>query len=548
MKRTTMQTETLTIEQIPIHAISESLRNPRQVFRDIEELADNIKSRGVLQPILVRPEPSDCSNGYEIVFGARRFRASKLAGLETIPAMIREIGDEEALEIMVIENAKRSDVHPLEEARGYHSLQHEFGQDVTRIAARVGRSVAYVYDRMKLLNLTAKAQELFLVAEFTAGHAVILARLDPDTQARVIEPDNSILFRGEQTLFDPNDSGDQEDPHKPISVRELQAWVDGHVKLDKAAVDPMLFPVTAMAVKQAEEDLEKVVQITRDYQTPRSARDGTRIYTERSWKRADGEDGSKHCDRAVIGVVVVGFGRGESFRVCIDKKRCAVHWAAEQKTAKKVKAAGAKATTGEDRWAREEAQRAKHRAAEDAKRQRWAKARPAVMKAIDAKLRAASAKPGGALAKLVMSEVLRGRPPKGCLPPGRTAEDFVRYLASASLHSTAGGYFGHDNIPRRAKALGVDVAKIIKEVAPEPKAEKKTATPAKPKAGKKVSKKKAKARKTTIAKKIAKATPGVCGVCGCTDDDCRQCIEATGHPCHWVDIDRTICSRCMGEP
>jgi len=136
------------IQDIPLEKIRESKTNPRRFFDEakLAELADNIRQHGVLQPILLRPLPEGEAGTYELVAGTRRYRASKLAKRDSIPATVRELTDAQALELQVIENVQRVDVHPLDEAQGYAALI-ELQPDtytVETIASRVGRSPAYV--------------------------------------------------------------------------------------------------------------------------------------------------------------------------------------------------------------------------------------------------------------------------------------------------------------------------------------------------------------------------------------------------------------------
>ncbi len=118
---------------IPLEQIVESPTNQRRTFRDLDELADTIRAHGVLQAVLVRPLGAD----FELVFGARRFRAAKLAGLSHIPATVRELSDAAALELQLIENSKRDDVHPLEEADGYRELHERHHVPIEEIAAKL---------------------------------------------------------------------------------------------------------------------------------------------------------------------------------------------------------------------------------------------------------------------------------------------------------------------------------------------------------------------------------------------------------------------------
>ncbi len=136
------------IQDIPLAKIRESKTNPRRQFDEskLAELAENIRQHGVLQPILVRPLPDGEAGTYELVARARRLRASKIAKRESIPATVRELTDAQALELQVIENVQRVDVHPLDEAQGYAALiqLQPSTYTVETIASRVGRSPAYV--------------------------------------------------------------------------------------------------------------------------------------------------------------------------------------------------------------------------------------------------------------------------------------------------------------------------------------------------------------------------------------------------------------------
>jgi len=171
------------IQEVPLAKIRESKTNPRRFFDEakLAELADNIRQHGVLQPILLRPLPNGEAGTYELVAGARRYRASKLAKRESIPATVRELTDAQALELQVIENVQRVDVHPLDEAQGYGALI-ELQPDtytVESIASRVGRSPAYVSGRLRLIQLITEAKQAFYEDKLTVAHAFEIARLQP---------------------------------------------------------------------------------------------------------------------------------------------------------------------------------------------------------------------------------------------------------------------------------------------------------------------------------------------------------------------------------
>jgi len=169
-------------ELIPLDRIAESPSNHRRhSWGDMEGLTESIRQKGVVEPILVRPMKGIGSNMFMLVFGARRFRASREAGRTEIPALVRELSDLEVVELQVIENLQRADVHPLEEAEGYEQLlqSKEREYSVDEIAAKVGKSKAYVYGRVKLLALCKEAREAFYEGKFTASSAILVARL-PD--------------------------------------------------------------------------------------------------------------------------------------------------------------------------------------------------------------------------------------------------------------------------------------------------------------------------------------------------------------------------------
>lgn len=170
---------TTQITEIAIGDIRRSPSNPRRTFLKIEELAESIKLKGLINPVTVRQTGSTDLRkpGYELVAGERRWRAAKLAKLATIPAIVRELTDKDVLEIQVIENVQRDDVHALEEADGYEELIAKHGYDVDQIAAKIGKSKAYVYARLKLAQLGEYAREKFLADELAASVALLIARI-----------------------------------------------------------------------------------------------------------------------------------------------------------------------------------------------------------------------------------------------------------------------------------------------------------------------------------------------------------------------------------
>lgn len=343
--------ETRAFRDLAIETVHESKHNPRRHFDEagMAQLVDSVRTVGIITPILVRPQ----DYGYEIAAGHRRYRAARTIGLETVPCHIRSMTDQEFLEVLTIENLQREDVHPLDEAAGYHAmLSAPYRMPVEKIAERVGRSVKYIYDRVKLLDLSEPLQELFWEGMLTAGHAILLARLSDKDQARALGDReqsylNGGLFQAEHGLFDP-DAGDEDsdaripEKIKARSVRELQGWIDQHVRFDRTDVDPMLFPETVATLETVEEPHGDVVPITYEHVAAPDVKAKERTLTYQSWRRADGQYDSKTCEHAVLGCVVFGVHRGEVFKICTNKKGCAVHWKEEQQQARRLAAATAK--------------------------------------------------------------------------------------------------------------------------------------------------------------------------------------------------------------
>ncbi|MCC7184017.1 MAG: ParB/RepB/Spo0J family partition protein [Rhodocyclaceae bacterium] len=150
----------------------------------LEELAASIRAQGVIQPILVRAVAAE---RYEIIAGERRWRAACMAGLDEVPVLIRQIPDEAALAASLIENIQREDLNPLEEARGIQRLIDEFGMTHEQAAAAIGRSRSATSNLLRLLQLTAPAQELLLAGDLDMGHARALLPLPAADQSRLAQ-------------------------------------------------------------------------------------------------------------------------------------------------------------------------------------------------------------------------------------------------------------------------------------------------------------------------------------------------------------------------
>ena len=175
-------------KELKLSELVASATNPRSEFEEnsLNELAESIKSHGVLQPIIVRVHPEE-NKKFEVVCGERRYRASKIAKMKTIPVSVRELNDDEVFEIQIIENLERKDVHPMDEAIAFRRMLDSGKYSMEDIAAKVAKNTTFVTQRLKLNDLIPELQEDFLKGEFGIGHAVLLARVTEERQKKIIE-------------------------------------------------------------------------------------------------------------------------------------------------------------------------------------------------------------------------------------------------------------------------------------------------------------------------------------------------------------------------
>lgn len=506
---TTATATAASYELIPLSALRESRRNPRQSFNKeaLDELTDSVRARGILTPLLVRPiahKKDGAVSHYEIGAGHRRFRAARAAGLEHVPAVVREMDDDAFLELLGLENLQRADLDPLDEAAVYRDLMALRGRDVNSVAVQVSKSVAYVYDRVKLLDLIDDAKVVLLAGEITVSHGILLARLKPDEQQRALKQG---LF--EQERVTTASFIDSAPTRKPVSVREFEAWIDQTIRFDREAVDPVVHPETHAALFEAQqaEQAVKVVPITYLHQIPESARADERTLTVRSWKRADGKvdptgskKPSKECEFAVLGVVVVGPYRGDTFSICTAKQKCRAHWALEQK-AKEAKVAndGAKKPGAEPPWKAEERRRERRLAA-------WALVEKDVAADLDKAVQGIESFAGNPKATKLLAELFSLKPVQG-----ETADELLRNMVVQVVSSMIprARWNGGEALRGIGNLLGVNVAAHRKRGERElAKKDAAAAEPAKakgPKAPKapKPSTKKAPAKKAPAKKRAA---------------------------------------------
>src|ERR1700734_23290 len=345
---------------VPITGLAVSATNPRKRFdpNSLEELADSFKRQGSLAPLLV-PELEESK--YEVVAGARRLRAAKLAQLEKLPVRIVKLTDAEAIEAQCVENLQREDIHPLEEALGFKSLL-ELGEPaytIGTIASRAGKSEAYVYGCVRLADLIPLLAEAFLKDQITIGHALLIAKLPASQQQEAF----SAAFRGLWTS--------EGNSQVLIPVRELAAWIESNILLQLASApfdkqdetlvseagscadcpkrtgynkllfadvrkdsctDPQCFRAKIDAhVSKALETKPQLVQISSAWNTREGAPLGKNQYVEFEIKKPKPNGAStklpavqKPCDKMTEAIVMDGGKRGQVVKVCADPT-CRVH-------------------------------------------------------------------------------------------------------------------------------------------------------------------------------------------------------------------------------
>jgi ParB family chromosome partitioning protein len=222
---------------LPVERLETGRVQPRTRMDEgaLYELAESIKAQGVMQPVLVRPLPGSGNGGaprYEIIAGERRVRAARLAGLDEVPVLVRDVSDQAAAAMALIENMQREDLNPLEEARGLRRLTDEFGMTHETAARAVGRSRSATTNLLRLLNLSEPVQQMLLTGDLEMGHARALLALEG---ARQILEANEIVA-------------------KKLSVREAEQ------RVGRAAAPASARTAGVRANRQKGRDLERIEQ------------------------------------------------------------------------------------------------------------------------------------------------------------------------------------------------------------------------------------------------------------------------------------------------
>lgn len=350
------------VPRLPLHELRESPTNPRTIFTGLDELAATIRTSGVVQALIVRPlTKPEKKVTHEIVAGARRFRASQLAGMSDVPVDIRTLTDEEALDIQQIENLQREDLKPLEEAKGFLAMLSRTGSSMDALAAKLGKTAKHIAARLSLLNLVEEARHALDEDRIGIPHALKIAPLPKAVQPQALE-----------ACF--SEHWDRGPIQALLPVAQLEAWIQRmvlrtlkSVPFDKSADDlvpnvgscdncqertgakALLFPdcdgdscldeaclkakIEAHVQRSVTANPELVQISTAAYATRKDGPVGVKDYiniVEPQKKPRSGTDPARiKCDHAREAIVTDGHDRGAKRLVCADPA-CTVHHAKAQ--------------------------------------------------------------------------------------------------------------------------------------------------------------------------------------------------------------------------
>lgn len=222
------------VATLKIDTVEPNKAQPRKYFdkEKLEELASSIKQNGIVEPLLVQKK----GDYYEIVAGERRWRAAKLAGLDKVPVIIKELTDQQVFEISLIENIQREQLNPIEEALAYKRLQEEFSLKQEEVAERVSKSRSVIANAMRLLNLDERVQEMVITSELSMGHArAIVGIKDTEKQydfaRRAIEEKLTVRDVEKQIREDAEPKAPKKKSSKVMSEQETVAFTEAEERL-----------------------------------------------------------------------------------------------------------------------------------------------------------------------------------------------------------------------------------------------------------------------------------------------------------------------------
>jgi ParB family chromosome partitioning protein len=260
------------VKVIPVDRIESNPRNPRLAFDEdtLEELAASIREHGVLQPILVRPVGE---NRFQLVAGERRWRASKIAGQLTIPALVEEIDDDTAMEISIIENLQREDISVLDEAAMYDRMIREHGYSIRKLAEKLGKDKGYLENRLRLADAPPEVRELVSLRKDTLSHAYELMKVaDPKKRRRLAEQ----VARNELSLVKlrekiegrarpaPDETGADEPEAEPEVEAVPEPIEPGDWTAHHGAPEPVRDDTLVAAKQQLNDAVEEMLDVIRN--------------------------------------------------------------------------------------------------------------------------------------------------------------------------------------------------------------------------------------------------------------------------------------------
>lgn len=452
--------------------------NPRRkpvAQERLAEIADSMRKHHVLEPLIVRTAGKDA---YQVVAGDTRQKAALLAGLPLVPCIVRELNDVDMLELQIIENVQRNDMHPLDEGDAFRRLIDSKKHTVESLAATVGKSVRWLYNRLEFTKLIPSLRKAFVDEEITASHAELLARLDPADQKRIDnDPDDPDSFGDDDDgLWKWDFLGEDDDGVKKRrsvrSLRDVNDWIERHVRLNvqREAVQNQIPEVEDVLLEAAREN-SRVLQLASVFQLPKDPDNPKRfegVLTDRHWKLAGGKSA---CEFAEKGVIVFGSGQGDVVEVCTKKKLCAKHWPEHQDAQKEKDATKRARLQQEQTKAREQYER--EQAKRDADAKRFDRLHPVLKKHTVAALQKLKAPTPAILAALAARFQLRGVKTLNDLALALFAEHVQQLYRYAQPRE-------EPQMRASAKLLGIDLTAVEREAFPDEHAAAKSPKPAKP--------------------------------------------------------------------
>lgn len=227
---------------LPVEQITPNPEQPRRSFlpESLQELADSLRGKGMLQPLIVRPHPTD-RGLYQIVAGERRWRAAQMAQLHEVPVIVRELSDTEVLEVAIVENIQRADLNAIEEAASYRQLMDKFGHTQERLAEALNKSRSHIANLLRLLNLPEQVQAWLKEGKLTAGHAraLVTAPNPVEVARKVIEKNLSVretedLVRRLNAAEQDKKAAKPRKSEKDADTRALEGDLSAHLRMSVA--------------------------------------------------------------------------------------------------------------------------------------------------------------------------------------------------------------------------------------------------------------------------------------------------------------------------